>query len=535
MRAGDEGKLRPEDLADLDMLSRRLETTDEHTVHDLRRRVRTGASRSGLNISIASEQALSMLLGVSVFEDEGRPGQGLRLAHKRLRAAFIPIGMVLGVLATTGILLYDGTRPVNVLTFLSALLAPQVLLLLLLFTSLVLGRRLESILPVLGWLRRAVSKMWERLAKRYGETSKSACNDEAQPLASAEESLYAGVNRWRSIALMQWLAVGFNIGIVLALLTRLAVTDVVFGWSTTLGAIAQLFPSLVELLSWPWATWLPAAAPDPSIVEATRYVRLGGLEVAWAGAPLEPDVLLFSGWWPFLLVSVLAYGLLPRLFVLALSLIMVRQNVRWAVTQSRRLERLHQRVSTPLIEVETEVFSTGYSGPDDDEPRDGKPSLSFGEEKRKAPDNEALDIGPCSVVLWGDVPDPKDLLDKALASRTGATVEERLKAGGLAFDETRQAIARLTTGRLSRLPVVLVAEAYEAPAEELERFLQAVRIGGRPERVVIVALVDVLEEEGFNEAKSDDEAMWRSGLRRLPGAGAHLLGPVLLPRSGSEQ
>lgn len=119
--------------------------------------------------------------------------------------------------------------------------------------------------------------------------------------------------RLEMLALLQrfWLLVG--IGMLIGYWLLLLFTDLAFGWSSTLMDDQQTIRTLAHTVALPWYWLWPAAVPDASLIEATRYIR-----IAPAG-----DVALAGDWWPFLMASLLFYNLLPRLLlrgVLALRL-----------------------------------------------------------------------------------------------------------------------------------------------------------------------------------------------------------------------
>lgn len=119
--------------------------------------------------------------------------------------------------------------------------------------------------------------------------------------------------RLEMLALLQsfWLLVG--LGMMLGYWLLLLFTDLAFGWSSTLMDDQQTILALANNVAAPWQWFWPAAVPDATLIEATRYVR-----IAPAG-----DVAMAGDWWPFLMASLLFYNLMPRALlrgVLALQL-----------------------------------------------------------------------------------------------------------------------------------------------------------------------------------------------------------------------
>jgi hypothetical protein len=97
------------------------------------------------------------------------------------------------------------------------------------------------------------------------------------------------------------------------MMVSVAVTDLAFGWQSTLQVGAQGMHGLVSTLALPWS-WLPAhwgLAPSLSQIEGSRIILKDGISTL-ANADL-------IAWWPFLSMCILSYALLPRLLLVVLA------------------------------------------------------------------------------------------------------------------------------------------------------------------------------------------------------------------------
>lgn len=111
--------------------------------------------------------------------------------------------------------------------------------------------------------------------------------------------------RLEMFALLQsfWLLMG--VGMLIGYWLLLLFTDLAFGWSSTLMVDGQTILALTRTVAVPWQWLWPAAVPDATLIESTRYLRIApGGDVAQAG-----------NWWSFLMASLLCYNLLPRLLL----------------------------------------------------------------------------------------------------------------------------------------------------------------------------------------------------------------------------
>lgn len=108
---------------------------------------------------------------------------------------------------------------------------------------------------------------------------------------------------WWLLSQLQWLWVWFALGIVLVYLLLLLLSDLAFGWSSTLLLHGDALIRLVHWISLPWSLLWPAAVPDGTLIELTRFARIEAPDTSLQQA---------SGWWRFLLASLICYNLVPR-------------------------------------------------------------------------------------------------------------------------------------------------------------------------------------------------------------------------------
>lgn len=106
-------------------------------------------------------------------------------------------------------------------------------------------------------------------------------------------------------AALQLAAIAFNIGLIMAFIACLLFFDISFYWETTAGTGMQtLLTHATQLIALPWAWLWPQALPGADVIAATQAI--GG----------QPPLVNISSWWHFLLMSLLVWGLLPRVLLL---------------------------------------------------------------------------------------------------------------------------------------------------------------------------------------------------------------------------
>lgn len=113
--------------------------------------------------------------------------------------------------------------------------------------------------------------------------------------------------RWRMFWLLQLVWCVVAIGLLVGFSLHLLLTDLAFGWSSTVIFDASAMTRTLEVLAAPWSWLWPTAVPDASLLDATRFQRID---------PEATSVERAGDWWPFLMASLLFYHLLPRMGLL---------------------------------------------------------------------------------------------------------------------------------------------------------------------------------------------------------------------------
>jgi hypothetical protein len=243
------------------------------------------------------------------------------------------------------------------------------------------------------------------------------------------------------VALGQQLSLLFAAGMLVAFLPYLLLTDLAFGWSSTLDLGSGLIHRITSTLAWPWADLWPAAVPSVELIEQSHYFRSAPLAAA------EPA--LFGQWWRFLLMCLLVYLLLPRLVTTGVARFRLRRMQHRVRDHDALISGLQQRLTSELIEQEASpVVQRAVTESD----RQAEPSVS------RYP----------QVVCWGIWPETEI-----------ATLRRQLAAdapGTEWLDVPRDAQVREVLERLAEMPdqpLLLLCKGWEPPTGELADFCQA--------------------------------------------------------------
>lgn len=124
---------------------------------------------------------------------------------------------------------------------------------------------------------------------------------------------HGGLYLGSALIVPQLFGIGFNLGALTSTMSKVALSDLAFGWQSTLSIGSETVHAIVRMVATPWSWWCGEGVGYPSIDQITgsRMVLKEGIR------QLSSDALI--SWWPFLCFCLLVYGLLPRLFTLFIS------------------------------------------------------------------------------------------------------------------------------------------------------------------------------------------------------------------------
>lgn len=325
-----------------------------------------------------------------------------------------------------------------------------------------------------------------RLALRFVPAATRLDVEAVLGRARAQAGLYAPLQRGQ---LMSWLSQAglcFGLGALAATLGFVVFSDLAFGWSTTLDVAPERVQRFAAALAKPWARFWPDASPSLELVAATRHFRVAAGAAAGGTPPL-----VYGGWWPFLVMAIGCYAVLPRLLVLPVV-------GRWLARESARAMRftpgaaeLVDSLTTPQLESRAEQAE----GPVGRALAGMVPEVEL--RAWLARGGQGSPIEPF-VVAWAEAASESVLRDRVDGALRFA------EAGGrrsLAQDEAVVAELRRADG-----PVLVAVRGHEPPILDLLDFLGALRRALGAERPIGVLLV------GGGPA---ERAIWRRKLVAL--------------------
>ncbi len=286
------------------------------------------------------------------------PGDGYRETVDLLRSFVIIASLLSGAALAWSVLSYGGTAPINIFTGLWVLIVPQFILLIFLGTSLILSglgltKSFRGIYPLISSLILRLT----RHAKLAGETSLPA-DQRARIYAMAgfigrQKTLYGSVFFWPVFILAQTFGVCFNIGLLCATVLKLSITDLAFGWQSTLHPEPETVYRIVDAFSLPWS-WVSSPHPTITQIQGSQMILKDGMIHM-----STPDLV---SWWPFLCYCLLCYGLIPRLILLVTGIWQQNRALGRISFSTSACDRLIQRMRTPQVQSAGRDYSSSHTG-----------------------------------------------------------------------------------------------------------------------------------------------------------------------------
>lgn len=394
----------------------------------------------------------------------------------------VALGLVLGAGVALGVFYYDGQQPVNVVAALGVFVFLQAGTLLLACLAALPARSLAQV-PGLGAvqdvLRRASPGRLAFVFARFMPQELREALASAVGRSGAHRRVYGRVQLWAVLRWSQLFAFAFNLAAAAVFVALVLFTDLAFGWSTTLSIEHGAFHRLTSAVSLPWSA-TGYAVPGLELVERSRYYR---------GQPFDP--VERGAWWPFVLLAMLVYGLLPRGVALVWAHLALGRATRRALLATPGVSAVLHRLDRPgasTVESVGEGGATAGQWPASgvgDRPAVIDWSRAAGSAGRA---RAVLGVEVDTLLPAGGARTPGE--DAALLEQVGRQVADAGNASG----------------------VVLLVKRWEPPMLETLEFLKALRLAVG-ERVPI--WVCPLAEDAEGRRVSDDPEHLSQWVRRL--------------------
>jgi hypothetical protein len=412
------------------------------------------------------------------------PGQRFVSFLSLIDVIFVCSGLLFGGSAALVLLQYDGAVPINVLQYLGVFVLLQLIFLLLLSFHILFGLRLGVFQDALKNFAHVRSKVLGRV-------------EGGLTLIRNVRKVYSTPESWLILKVTQHFAIAFQFSALIVTLSLVGSTDLAFGWSSTLNLSAETLRRLIELISTPWS-WLGSEwTPSIEQIRDTQFFRLENRYVSSLGVGRIGDVTAATSWWRFLIAAHVTYGLLPRVFVLVSSEIMLRRSLRRSSEESFAFSAVQRR----LLALDPSASAMTYMRPS------GIGAVKSANDK----------VGLTNVIVWRDLPAEDIEISSYLALR-GIDSSSINRVGGMADDVDGSIV--LASVKAGTEPWVILVEDWESPGKGFKNLVKRLRLSNS-KRVVYVVLVKVVSGKltATDDSRND---LWRRHIHSLSDASVWL-------------
>lgn len=385
--------------------------------------------------------------------------ESISLLTRLIHIAAIVIGVVLGISLAAGLFAYDGKAPVNLVWAIVVFVGGGVATVLI--TAVGVGIRL------LGGPRQPTNFAWAhwlvgpiRLLVTWPMSA-----DHRKRVLDAWSMLIRRSDRrlatWWLLRVTQLFALAVYAAATIWFALAVITTDLAFGWAVTADVSPRQVQQITDGLSLPWAWAWPLAVPSEQLIVASQVFR---------GQPFDAGAL--RGWWPFMLMCMLVYGLGPRLVFWLAS--------HWQV--QRRIKRLLDH--DPQAAIICHRLRQHRFGHVRDGQGDGNSPLATNEHVARAPATDPGSDGAL-VLAWAGAESSRDAQPFARSAGDAGIITVGMDERSDDEHAPQSLTDRLEKAQRDTQVVVLV-RGWDVPTGDVLDWLGAVRRAVGDERTIIV-------------------------------------------------
>lgn len=438
------------------------------------------------------------------------PGDAFTETMGFIRLLTVFIAFFFGAGLTWSLLSYQGREPVNVFTCLWVLVAPQVLLLFLLLLSVALYKlrilkSFKMLYPMITTIVQGTLRKIGQLAERRIDVDKANRIRETNALLGKTKTVYGSVFFWPIFLLSQLFGIFFNFGILGVMFLKVAITDLAFGWQTTLQVAPESVLRFVEMMALPWS-WLfspPIAYPTITQIAGSQMVLKDGIFHLSTGD--------LAAWWPFIFLAVFFYAFVPRIILAGAGFYLKRRAIESIDFNHSACDRLVMGMRTP----EVDTVSQPYQARDADE----KSTVSY----NTAVESTNATVTPAIVLVPEEIFDQfKDSrLEKKLHDSLGIHATVVISAQMDATNDSdllRQAFSENQDhqGKNVSYRTVIIQEAWQPPIKESISWIKSLRSATKGNAGMVIALVGKPGRDTVFSPPSDiDRMIWEQAINSL--------------------
>ncbi len=458
------------------------------------------------------------------------PGTFFSSLYTWMVYAMVFFGGMAGISLAYSFLAYHGARPINVAVFIALFVVLQVVLIL--FTLILLVQRSirsknrenrvhNSIVHTLvsafcfNVLPKILKKADWPVFKKSRETL-----DYASALIRTKNREYHPLFFWPFFILTSVFSFGFSTGALAGTFFRIIVSDMAFGWQSTIMTTSARVHDMVSFIALPWSWFMPDALAHPSLeqIEGSRIILKDGISV------LATQDLI--SWWPFLCMGIAFYAVIPRGLLIITGIVAQKSAVKKFNFERPRFKQVMIRMQSPVMDIDTHETPVSLAV----EPKPIKamtkaPPVAAKPELPDQPEPPGQTKPPSQTAL---ILASKTAYTDAAIEKVVRQVKEFLffdvnESIGIQFDfdTDTQAVRQIKTGNADQ--VILVHEVWQPPIRGLLYYIQQIR-SALPENKTLWILLT--QDTGQEDLCVDDTdinfEIWKKAVFKLEDPGIML-------------
>jgi hypothetical protein len=448
------------------------------------------------------------------------PGRVFSSLYRWIVYVLVILGFLSGISMAYSFLAYHGTRPINVTIFFAVFIFFHVLLFSLTLFALA-GRFFtgrtgnrgshHSIVHTLlsGLFFKGVPGILKKIGSSLGEKG-IATIEYIASLIRMRNREYRLVCFWPFLVLSSLFAAAFSAGALGGTLFRVAVSDMAFGWQSTLMTASDSIHGALSVISLPWSWFVPQTLAHPSLeqIEGSRILLKEGI------ATLATKDLV--SWWPFLCLGIFFYAVLPRLMLIIISFLAQRRAVAEFDFERPRFKKLLVRMKSPIMDIWFDEPLTGGagrqnplpdpSGADPLEPEGSGPETVLAEQTKGS---HAVVLVPKAVYEGDNLGAVPGVIRRNLFLGVRSTIPVSFDY----FEDKDQLIALAAT---SSDQVILLQEVWQPPIRGLLHYFVQLKDEIFTDRPLYILLTQTPGQEPWVvEGEDINFKVWKRAIRQL--------------------
>ena len=429
------------------------------------------------------------------------PGETFDEIYRLLLYLLTIIGFLVGAGLAFSFLNYKGSEPLNVAAYLGGFVLTQILLLfvllfMILIRSLKRNPLRSSVIFILitGLLGRLMTRV-KRGSLKALSGSRRDMLEGTIGLIQGKRQVYGTLFYWPVFFTTQLFMVALNLGVLCATILKVFGSDIAFGWQSTLQVGAHLVFDMAKTIALPWSWFLPAGTAYPTLaqVEGSRMILKEGIyHLATA------DLV---SWWPFLCLSLIFYGLLPRVILLFIGIFLEKRALSRIDFIHAAPARLYNRMRTPIINTKGDQAEMKEPST-----KDLYPHMDSKVQDRTQPRRDVIALIPDEIFHAC----PFDELKNIVYRRWGSQILSRLK-----FTEDDKIDKDLS--KIEDNPdILLLQESWQPPIRESLLLLKDLRKAiGKSPKIIVGLIGRPGEGTFFTQIKANDYEAWNNKIKIL--------------------